>query len=1207
MKNNKIRKRCEKRKCKIISESLRIFAANAAGINCKLKSFERILTRLKPQIWMLQETKLKRNGKVKCESISDYQVFYLNRQNLQGGGLALGVHKNIESTLIREGDDEVEVLAVQTILGKIPIRIIVGYAPQENALVGKKTKFWEFVENEIREAEVLDHGVIFQMDGNLHAGASLIKKDPNAQNRNGKLFMDFLSRNESLFVLNTSDKCKGVITRKRIVESRTEEAVLDFCIINEKLQPFFKEMTIDEERNFCLTNLAQIKRNKRIIESDHNSAIIEFDIKIEEKLKIREELYNFRNKTCQKAFKEATENNKEMLECFDDNIPFENQSKRWKKVLNSVIFKCFKKVRIVQKKRKDIEKKKIFEKMNEMKVMKKDLASKEITVEDKMKLEERIEKMEKELEKEVSEEYISDAMETLRELGGQEDEISGEGRKKMWKKLKEMYPKVQPAVPVGKQDKSGNIVTNHESLKQLYLNTYINRLRNRPISSGFEEIKNLKMNLFELRLKLASSLKSKDWKLEDLEIVLKQLKNNKARDPLGLINELFKQGVAGKDFKNSLLTLFNKIKQENKIPEYLKLADVATIYKGKGSKTDLKNDRGIFLVTVFRSILMRLIYRDTYEILNQNISDSQVGGIKGKSVRNHIWVLNGVICDVLSKKNKNPIDLQIYDYKQCFDSLWLEECMNDIYSGGIKDDKFALLYKINSHVNVAVKTPVGKTNRGAIQRAIIQGDVFGPMMCGKQIDEIGKECLESGKYTYSYKGEVEIPPLIMLDDLISISECGPKSAMANAFIRLKTNTKKLQFGSEKCKKIHIGKYCDQYKCLPLFVESWEEKELETTKSCDPKQIKINDVMMGEEEMELKDEEKYLGDIISSDGKNSKNIQARVNKGKGIVRNILSMLEGIPFGKHFYEVAVILRNSLLVSSVLFNCEAWYNLTKTELKLLESVDLCFLRAIFKAPKSTPIEMFYLELGILPLKEIIRKRRLGFLHYILRQSKESMISQFFEAQKRYPTSKDWVTMIKCDLKILNMNLEFDDIKIMEKKEFMNKVSEKIIFKAKMDLNALKENHSKVRQIEHHVLKMQKYLKPNNEIAKIEEKQLLFKLRCRTTDVKMNKKGLYEDYSCRACGLENESQKHITTYCENLRKNNNENQTIEYEKLFGSDISAQKIICKQFKQNMRILEEYENTRIMKNSPLGPSDQMFSVSAVLGTIEKNGLLTELE
>ena len=52
----------------------------------------------------------------------------------------------------------------------------------------------------------------------------------------------------------------------------------------------------------------------------------------------------------------------------------------------------------------------------------------------------------------------------------------------MWKMLKKMYPKISRAVPVGKQDRGGNIITNHESLKHLYLDTYIKRLRNRPIS-----------------------------------------------------------------------------------------------------------------------------------------------------------------------------------------------------------------------------------------------------------------------------------------------------------------------------------------------------------------------------------------------------------------------------------------------------------------------------------------------------------------------------------------------------------------------------------------------------------------------------------------------------------------------------------------------------------------------------------------------------
>ena len=122
------------------------------------------------------------------------------------------------------------------------------------------------------------------------------------------------------------------------------------------------------------------------------------------------------------------------------------------------------------------------------------------------------------------------------------------------------------------------------------------------------------------------------------------------------------------------------------------------------------------------------------------------------------------------------------------------------------------------------------------------------------------------------------------------------------------------------------------KCLPIFVDTWEENKTEIT----------SDVWKGEEEMELKAEEKYLGDIISSDGNNFKNIQERVNKGKGIIRNILSMLEGIPFGKYFFEVAIILRNSLLVGSVLFNCEAWYNLPKNRTKFTRICGFKFFKS-------------------------------------------------------------------------------------------------------------------------------------------------------------------------------------------------------------------------------------------------------------------------
>ena len=52
------------------------------------------------------------------------------------------------------------------------------------------------------------------------------------------------------------------------------------------------------------------------------------------------------------------------------------------------------------------------------------------------------------------------------------------------------------------------------------------------------------------------------------------------------------------------------------------------------------------------------------------------------------------------------MNVQIFDYKQSFDNLWLQEYLNDMYDTGVKDDKLSFVYNINTTVKVAVKAPV---------------------------------------------------------------------------------------------------------------------------------------------------------------------------------------------------------------------------------------------------------------------------------------------------------------------------------------------------------------------------------------------------------------------------------------------------------------------------------------------------------------------
>ena len=195
------------------------FGINAAGIKSKLRTFDNVLDKAKPDVFLIQETKLKPNEKIECELVGNYDVYYLNRKMSLGGGVAIGVNKEIESTHLTEGNDEVEVLSLHLFLGKLTVRTIVGYGPQENAPIRKKEKFWEFLENEVNEAELKHEAVVIQMDGNVHVGSNVIPNDPNEQNRNGALFEEFLSRYKQLFVVNSLDICDGVITRQRILKT----------------------------------------------------------------------------------------------------------------------------------------------------------------------------------------------------------------------------------------------------------------------------------------------------------------------------------------------------------------------------------------------------------------------------------------------------------------------------------------------------------------------------------------------------------------------------------------------------------------------------------------------------------------------------------------------------------------------------------------------------------------------------------------------------------------------------------------------------------------------------------------------------------------------------------------------------------------------------------------------------------------------------
>ena len=201
-------------------------------------------------------------------------------------------------------------------------------------------------------------------------------------------------------------------------------------------------------------------------------------------------------------------------------------------------------------------------------------------------------------------------------------------------------------------------------------------LQNRPIVSGLEEHKKEREALCQERIKLARKNKTPDWTSEDVDYVRTNLKKKKNRDPHGCSNELIQYG--GKDVTSAIVKLINNIKRQQKFPHCLKACNIASLYKNKCSRKDLNMYRGIFRVSIFRNILDRLIFNAEYENIEKNLTDSNVGGRRGRNIRENIFVLSAITHSI-TKGKEDACDVIVTDVEKCFDALWAQECINTLF------------------------------------------------------------------------------------------------------------------------------------------------------------------------------------------------------------------------------------------------------------------------------------------------------------------------------------------------------------------------------------------------------------------------------------------------------------------------------------------------------------------------------------------------
>ena len=390
-----------------------------------------------------------------------------------------------------------------------------------------------------------------------------------------------------------------------------------------------------------------------------------------------------------------------------------------------------------------------------------------------------------------------------------------------------------------------------------------------------------------------------------------------------------------------------------------------------------------------------------------------------------------------------------------------------------------------------------------------------------------------------YEG-VEIPPMGLVDDIITVSSV-ENTANVNKLVNTFVESKKLRLAKDKCHRIHIGKGHQQ--CPELSVH--------------------------EHKMDDSDKEKYLGDYVHKSGKIQETINHRKNKGRGVVAEILSILDEIPLVKHRIEVGLKLREAMFLNGILFNSEVWHGVTSAQIASLEAIDNSLLRGILGAHKGTPKAFLYLETGTMALRWIIAQRRINYLKHILTRNEDELIKKVYKAQKGNPTKGDFAILVEKDLKklgVLHKDVESETMTPnMLKKALKDNAKSAAFGELLQDLS----KSTKVQNLKYNKLQLQDYLKSDKFTS--EEARMMTALRSKCvkgirSDFKNMQKCIHCPLKCNDDIQAEDTHEHILK-CTRLSGSN-----VSLDFIHGSTVEQSLIatsMAELMRERTRILEE--------------------------------------
>ena len=650
-----------------------MYYVNTRGIKSKLNSVERIAEELAPQVMCVTETMLDKDEKIE---IPGYRVFDNNNKTGKGG-IIIAVKKELKDITIETEQVTEEYQSLWIKIDNTRNKINVGciYAPQENKTkVSTLNKMYAHIATHALKARQDNERVIITGDFNAKIG-NAIQGNKEEVSKSGRLLLKTALEQE-LSILNTSQKCEGKWTR--ILGK--ERSVLDYIMVRMDDERYISKVRIDEEKE----HTPGYKEGSQVTYSDHCAIIVEMQV-------TEANLEQHEINTSKVITEESLNKISQMTEAgiltkiAKENTGLDEKYDKWMMELSRIIGQT---AEVKRNKKKQTMK--IVRKMN---ILKKKVRNKPNW--NRRQKKNQIQNINSIIENEIKQQRARMTIRMAKDLQTENQMHSGT----FYEFKRRMDRKAKGETPSSMMNADGKEVTTRDEIKEVFEKFYENLFSHDPPSSDIEKkAEVITERVFKDILKEAENGERKEQiSAETIERSIKKSKNKGSMDYDNISNKIIK--AAGKDLKDSIGIIFNEINNTNMGPEAWANMIIKSIYKGKKSKKEMNNRRGLFLTSVICKLFERTKLDKDRDIIESKLSKFQNGGVQGKSPIDNKMILNATV------DYNNFINCETYvffaDAHKCFDKLDLKICLIDLYEIlGAQETK--LMYELNKKARIVV-------------------------------------------------------------------------------------------------------------------------------------------------------------------------------------------------------------------------------------------------------------------------------------------------------------------------------------------------------------------------------------------------------------------------------------------------------------------------------------------------------------------------